>query len=302
MADYTKYIGKIRGIAVMNIAIIGLGLIGGSIGRSIIKNTTHKVYGKDINSDSVLKAKLLRAIDCELAEEDYAKIDMLIVATCPNTAIKIIEEISPKLHDGAIIVDCCGNKKKVVDSMKNLSKIYPKLNYFGGHPMAGREFSGISHSTINLLDRAYFLLVPINAKIAVTAEIKQFLLSLGCLDVVITDEITHDKMISYTSQLAHIVSSAYVKNPLSLKHTGYSAGSFRDMTRVAKLNPTMWTELMMDNKENLVAQIDDIMLHLQEYRQALIADNKEELTLLLQQGNDIKEQAEKMRKLGVNND
>lgn len=286
----------------MNIAIFGLGLIGGSIGRSIIKNTDNVVYGYDVDSESLIKAKLLKAINYTLKEEDYDKMDMVIVATNPKIAIDIINEVSPKLKDGAVVVDCCGNKRIVVDEMRRLAKKYPKIKYYGGHPMAGREFSGISHSTSNLLDRAFFILVTVNGDIVTTANLKAFWLSLGCLNVVITDSETHDEIISYTSQLAHVVSSAYIKNPLSQKHVGYSAGSFRDMTRVAKLNPTMWAELMIENRDNLVWQIDDLIKNLQEYKTAIDNGDEEGLKLLLQQGNDLKESAEKSRKNGVNND
>lgn len=286
----------------MNIAIFGLGLIGGSIGRSIIKNTDNVVYGYDVDSESLIKAKLLKAINYTLKEEDYDKMDMVIVATNPKIAIDIINEVSSKLKDGAVVVDCCGNKRIVVDEMRRLAKKYPKIKYYGGHPMAGREFSGISHSTSNLLDRAFFILVTVNGDIVTTANLKAFWLSLGCLNVVITDSETHDEIISYTSQLAHVVSSAYIKNPLSQKHVGYSAGSFRDMTRVAKLNPTMWAELMIENRDNLVWQIDDLIKNLQEYKTAIDNGDEEGLKLLLQQGNDLKESAEKSRKNGVNND
>lgn len=286
----------------MNVAIFGLGLIGGSIGRSIIKNTSDAVWGSDIDKESVLKAKLLKAITCELKEDDYDKIDMAIVATCPNTAIKIIRDITPRLKDGAIIIDCCGNKKKLVSVMRELSASYPKINFFGGHPMAGREFSGIAHSTAGLLDKSYFLLVPIRPKIEVLTKVKKFWLDLGCGGVVITNESTHDEIISYTSQLAHIVSSCYIKNPLAVKHVGYSAGSFRDMTRVAKLNSEMWAELMMDNNDNLLKQIDELQKHLEEYKNALQTKDSSLLKSLLQEGNDIKEQAEKIRRQGVNYD
>ncbi|MDD7458205.1 MAG: prephenate dehydrogenase [Clostridia bacterium] len=286
----------------MNIAIFGLGLIGGSIGRSIIKNTDNVVYGYDVDSESLLKAKMLKAINHTLKEEDYDKMDMVIVATNPKIAIEIINEVSPKLNDGAVVVDCCGNKRIVVDEMKRLAKKYPKIKYYGGHPMAGREFSGIAHSTSNLLDRAFFILVTVNGDILTTASLKAFWISLGCLNVVITDSETHDEIISYTSQLAHVVSSAYIKNPLSQKHVGYSAGSFRDMTRVAKLNPTMWAELMIENRDNLVWQIEDLIKNLQEYKTAIDNGDEEGLKLLLQQGNDLKESAEKSRKNGVNND
>ena len=283
----------------MNIGIIGLGLIGGSLGRSILKNTSHKVYGKDVNKDVLVKAKLLRAITTELSEQDYKNLDILFVATNPAVAVDIITEACPKLSAGTIVIDCCGTKKVVVECMQQLKNQYTDLYFLGGHPMAGREFSSINHSVSNLFDRAYFLIVPVKANIKILAKIKELLLSIGCLNMVVTTEAKHDELISYTSQLAHIVSSCYIKNPLYNQHVGYSAGSFRDMTRVAKLNPTMWTELMLENKENLITQIEDIEKHLEEYKIALQNDDNSELFRLLDEGNTLKAEADKLHRQGV---
>lgn len=283
----------------MNVGIIGLGLIGGSLGRSIIKNTDHTVFGTDIDNNVIIKAKLLKAINYELEEKDYKNLDFVFVATTPQTATKIITEISPKLKSGAIVMDCCGTKKVVVECMQELKNKHKNLYYLGGHPMAGREFSTISHSVSNLFDRSYFLVVPVRADIKILAKVKELLLAIGCLNMVVTSSVKHDELISYTSQLAHIVSSCYIKNPLYKEHVGYSAGSFRDMTRVAKLNPTMWTELMLENKENLINQIDDIKNHLEEYKIALQNGDANVLFSLLEEGNTLKEEADKLHRQGV---
>lgn len=283
----------------MNIGIIGLGLIGGSLGRSIVKNTNNTVFGTDIDKNVIIKAKLLKAINNELCLEDYKKLDIVFVATNPITATNIIKEICPKLKDGAIVMDCCGTKKIVVECMQELKNKYNNLYFMGGHPMAGREFSTILHSVSNLFDRSYFLIVPVKADIKILALVKELLLQIGCLNMVVTSSIKHDELISYTSQLAHIVSSSYIKNPLYKEHVGYSAGSFRDMTRVAKLNPTMWTELMLENKENLIKQIENIVEHLEEYKLALQNNDSKELFSLLEEGNTLKEQADKLHRQGV---
>ena len=264
------------------------------------KNTKHTVFGKDIDSEAIIKAKLLKAIDYELEEKDYINLDILLIATNPTTATNIIKEVSPKLKKGAVLMDCCGTKKLVISCMMELKDKYP-ISYIGGHPMAGREFSTISHSTANLLDKAYFIVVPVSADIKTLAFVKEFLLSLGCLNMVITSAKKHDEIISYTSQLAHIVSSCYIKNPLYKQHVGYSAGSFRDMTRVAKLNPKMWTELMVENKENLIDQIDNIVGHLLDYKKALQQDDKM-LYNLLEEGNTLKEEADRLHRQGVSDD
>ena len=286
----------------MNIGIIGLGLIGGSLGRSIIRFTDNTVYGRDIDKELIIKAKLLKSINKELTEDDYKKLDMVFVATTPIIATGILDEICPKLKDGAIVMDCCGTKKVVINKMTELKDKYKNLYFLGGHPMAGREFSTISHSVSNLFDKAYFIVVPVKADIKILAKVKEFVISIGCLNMVITSREKHDQIISYTSELAHIVSSCYIKNPLYKEHVGYSAGSFRDMTRVAKLNPKMWTELMLENKENLIDQIDNIVSHLVEYRDALNNDDDKELYKLLDEGNILKEEADRLHRQGVIDD
>jgi len=99
----------------------------------------------------------------------------------------------------------------------------------------------------------------------------------------------HDQMIAYTSQLAHVVSGAYVKNPLSAEHKGFSAGSFLDMTRVARLNETMWTELFLENGDLLLPALDDLILRLNEYRDALASGDPERLLPVLRRGRECKE-------------
>ncbi|MBQ3755131.1 MAG: prephenate dehydrogenase, partial [Clostridia bacterium] len=155
---------------------------------------------------------------------------------------------------------------------------------------------GISHSMATLFDKAFVVLVPVSQDIAKLAVVKNLFLAIGATDVEICNAKKHDGMISYTSQLAHIVSSSYVKNPHCSSHAGFSAGSFRDLTRVAKLNPDMWAELFVENKDYLVNDIDEIIKHLQEYRDAIAEGDEKELRVLLADGVKQKEAAENARK------
>lgn len=281
----------------MNIAIFGLGLIGGSLGRAIIKFTDHKVFGFDIDKQVLQKADLLaaqtRALDLD---NDLKDMDIVIFALCPRAAIKCMNDVVPKLKDGAIVMDICGNKRIIVDEMMRLSEIYPNLFFIGTHPMAGREYSGISHSMATLFDKAFVVLTPVSQDIAKLAVVKNLFLAVGAQDVEICNAKKHDGMIAYTSQLAHIVSSSYVKNPHCASHAGFSAGSFRDLTRVAKLNPDMWAELFVENKDYLVNDIDEIIKHLQEYRDAIAIGDEAQLRILLADGVKQKEAAENARK------
>lgn len=281
----------------MKIGIIGLGLIGGSLGRQIIKNTSHTVYGYDISEDAMLKAQMLNAYHERLdTEAEVIDLDILVVALCPEATIKTILELAPRMKKGGIIIDTCGTKRKVVAAMSELEDMYPDVGFVGVHPMAGREFSGISHSTATLFEHAYIILTPIRTDLESEEKVRAFFLETGCEGITVASAATHDKIIAYTSQLAHVVSSAYIRNPLSETYLGFSAGSFRDMTRVAKLNPDMWTELFTENKDNLIACIDDLRNRLGEYRDALAGGDDVKLKAILEEGTRMKEAAEKMRR------
>ena len=274
----------------MNIAVVGLGLIGGSMAKTIKKNMPqHTVLGADINPQVMMKARLLEAIDAELTPERLAICDMVLVATWPETAVKYVQENASLIRKGATVIDLCGVKRAVCEPLFQLAQENGFL-FVGGHPMAGIEYSGFDHATATLFQNASMILTPPpGVTIQVLAELKHFFRELGFGKVVMTTPEDHDRVIGYTSQLAHVVSSAYVKSPEAMEHHGFSAGSFRDMTRVARLNPQMWTELFMLNREPLMSELDALIEHLNEYRDALANADAETMRTLLQQGTERKE-------------
>lgn len=280
----------------MKIAIIGLGLIGGSLGRTIVKKTDDEVFAFDIDGHAMIEGKLLSAYHKPLTKENIKEMDVVFFSLYPDVLEKVLNEYCPLLKDGALVVDCCGNKRRVVKQMKELSKTYKTLDFISAHPMAGREFSGISHSTASLFEKASMILVPVKADIKRIKELKEYSLSLGFNNVEITTAEKHDEIIAFTSQLAHLVSSSYIKSPTALEFMGFSAGSFRDMTRVARLSPEMWTELTIDNADFLVGEIDNIIGSLTEYKNALKERDKKKMKELLADGNEKKLLSEKMRR------
>ncbi len=279
----------------MNVGIVGLGLIGGSIGRTLVKKTEHKVFAFDKDPKSLLMGELLGAFSEKLSDENIGKIDLLVLSLYQGTVIKVLEDYLPKLKDGAIVMDICGNKRTICNRLKEFSRKYPNLEFISSHPMAGKEFSGIKHSSVNLFDRASMILVPVKADIRSVKKIKELSLQMGFSSAIISTSEEHDKIIAFTSQLAHVISSAYVKSPTASEFLGFSAGSFRDMTRVAKLSPSMWTELMIDNKDNLVREIDYLISNLKDYKDAI--EKADEVTLfnLLEDGNLKKQNYEKLK-------
>lgn len=276
----------------MKIGIVGLGLIGGSLARSIKVHTDFEVYGTDIQAQTMLQANLLGAIDGVLDEESLARCDVVLVALYPAAIVKWITEHQEAFKPGAWVIDCGGVKETVCAPLNALAQ-GKTWHYCGGHPMAGREFSGFRYAKDDLFDRASMILTPPpEAGPEIRTWLKDFFLSIGFRRVQFTTPREHDEMIAYTSQLAHVVSSAYVKCPLAQKHRGFSAGSFADMTRVAKLNEDMWTELFFDNREALLPEINGLIDRLTAYRDALATENYAAMKQLLREGREIKEALE----------
>lgn len=266
----------------MDIGIIGLGLIGGSLGRAILKKTENNiVYGADILPENVEKAKLLNAVNFELDESNISKLDMLIVAVYEKKTVEALDKYVPRLKSGCVVIDVCGNKKGVCAAMRKLQSQYPDKIYAGAHPMAGREFSGLKYSKASLFEKASLILTPVNADLNALSNLKKFFFELGFEKIIYSNAEKHDKMIAYTSQLAHLVSNAYIKNPLFAEHEGYSGSSFKDMTRVGGLNEVMWTELFLNNRENLIGELDFLIERLEGYKEALMKGDGEKLKGLL---------------------
>ena len=280
----------------MKIGIIGLGLIGGSLGRTIVNRTSDTVYAFDISKKAMLDGKLLSAYHKPLDKQDISELDVVFFSLYPDALEETLKEYCPKLKDGCLVCDCCGNKRRVTEQMKNLSKKFPNLEFISTHPMAGREFSGVNHSTATLFDRASMILVPVKASLKTTAWLKQYALDLGFGGVVMSTADKHDEIIAFTSQLAHLVSSSYIKSDTAGQFMGFSAGSFRDMTRVARLSPEMWAQLTIDNSDFLVSEIESLIGSLTEYKTALENKDKETMKKLLADGNEKKLISEKMRR------
>ena len=280
----------------MKIGIIGLGLIGGSLGRTIVNRTLDTVYAFDISKKAMLDGKLLTAYHKPLDEENIKELDVIFFSLYPDALEQALEEYCPKLKDGCLVCDCCGNKRRVSEQMQRLAKKYPKLEFISTHPMAGREFSGVNHSTATLFDKASMILVPVKASLKTTAWLKQYVLDLGFGGVVMSTAEKHDEIIAFTSQLAHLVSSSYIKSETAGQFMGFSAGSFRDMTRVARLSPEMWAQLTIDNSDFLVGEIESLIKSLGEYKSALENKDKETMKKLLADGNEKKLISEKMRR------
>lgn len=276
----------------MIITAVGLGLIGGSMCKAIKKHTNHTVYGADINKETIAMAVSQNAIDSET--DDLGLADITIVSLYPTDAIDYITANADKFKEGSIVIDTCGIKKAVVDSVTPLLESYG-VTFIGVHPMAGREFSGFEYSLDNLFDEASFIITPTDSVPQAKLNLlEDFAYSMHFKKVVFASPEEHDQIIAFTSQLAHVVSNAYIKSPTHRKQLGFSAGSFQDLTRVAKLNEVMWTPLFMLNKEPLCFEIDYIIDRLTEYRDAMQSGNNDLLRELLKEGRILKEETKQL--------
>lgn len=275
----------------MNIGIVGLGLIGGSMAKSAKARTGHTVWGIDLDRETMTLARLCGAIDAPLTDENLPGCDLILVAVCPGAAVRWITEHAPRISQRAAVVDLCGVKRAVVGAVTPVAAQYG-FAYIGGHPMAGKEWGGFSNADGALFAGASMILTPDSrTDMALLEGLKAFFAEVGFANLTFSDPAEHDRIIAFTSQLAHITSSAYVKSPQAQLRRGFSAGSFRDMTRVARLDETMWTELFLDDADYLTDELDALICNLTDYLEALRARDGERLKALLRDGREKKELA-----------
>ncbi len=275
----------------MTVGILGLGLIGGSFARAY-SAAGHTVLAWDTDSTVLSFAKLSSAAAGDLTAQTAPCCDLILLCVYPGAALAWLREMGPKLGSGPVVIDCCGTKRSVTEPGMALAKEHG-FTYLGGHPMAGTQYSGFKYSRSNLFQGAPMVIVPPSRDdIRLLVRVKELLEPAGFGSISVTTAEKHDEMIAFTSQLAHVVSSAYIKSPTALQHQGFSAGSYRDMTRVAWLNPVMWSELFLDNRDNLIRELDILAEHLKEYREALAAGDRETLLRLLEEGKTRKEEVD----------
>ena len=272
----------------MNIGIVGLGLIGGSMAKSTKTRTAHTVWGIDLDQETMMMARMCGAIDAPLTEENLPLCDLILVAIRPGAAIEWVRQNRERIAPTAILVDLCGVKRTVVEAITPIAE-ERGFAYIGGHPMAGREIGGFTSATDSLYVGASMILTPDKRTDMLLLEtLKHFFLDIGFATLTCSDPEEHDRIIAFTSQLAHIVSSAYVKSPEAQRRRGFSAGSFADMTRVARLDEDMWTELFLDDADYLTRELDILSQNLTDYSDALKANNADHLRALLKEGRERK--------------
>lgn len=273
----------------MKIGIVGLGLIGGSFAKVLSMNEKYTVFAYDLDKATLHYAKMTGAISDILTDENIGECDFLIISLYPTATLDYLTKNAGRIKKNSIVIDTAGTKRSVCETGFRVAE-ENGFTFVGGHPMAGTQFSGFKHARDTLYNNAVMVVTPkVNEDLHVLDRVKSLMLDCGFAKINVTDPETHDRLIAFTSQLAHVVSNAYVKSPAALSHKNFSAGSYRDLTRVARLNENMWTDLFLDNKDNLIEELDIIIKNLTDYKTALETGNEEELRSLLREGRIIKE-------------
>lgn len=275
----------------MKVGILGLGLIGGSMARAYAV-AGHTVYAADLDESTLSFAMLSGAVHGRLDEETIPACELLLLAIYPGGSAKWLEDNGCLVNSGALVLDLCGIKQEVCKRCFPVARKYG-FTFVGGHPMAGSHFSGFKYSRADLYKGAPMVLVPPRFDdIDLLQRVKDAMAPCGFGMFSVTTAEEHDRMIAFTSQMPHVLSNAFIKSPTARQHKGFSAGSYKDLTRVAWLNAPMWSELFLENRDNLLFELNTYLDSLTAYRDALEARDGERLTALLEAGKKAKEEVD----------
>ena len=275
----------------MTAGIVGLGLIGGSFAKAYHK-AGERVLAFN-RSKNILDFAIMNCdVNAPLTRDNIGECDIILICIYPEAAGEWLEEMAPYISPHTIVMDACGTKRKVCDLCIPIARRY-HFTFVGGHPMAGTHHSGYKYAAADLYRDQPMVLVPQDpGDINLLDKVKQLLRPAGFGTISVTTAEDHDRLIAFTSQMAHVVSNAFIKSPTAKSHKGFSAGSYKDMTRVAWLNPELWAQLFLENKDNLLNEIQILTDNLARYQSAIEQDDKEALVSLLDEGRRIKEEVD----------
>ena len=275
----------------MTVGILGLGLIGGSLARAYAMDG-HRVLCSVRNENMLSFAMLAGAVEAPLTPDNMGECDLILLAIYPDGSASWLEKNAEFIRKDALVIDCCGVKREICQRCFPVAKQYG-FTFIGGHPMAGTQFSGFKYSRAGLFEGAPMVLVPDRFDdMDLLDRAKKALEPCHFGSFSVTTAAEHDRMIAFTSQMPHIVSNAYIKSPTARSHKGFSAGSYKDLTRVAWLNAPMWAELFLENRDNTLYELDTLIDSLKEYRDAIASGDEAALVALLEDGKRCKEEVD----------
>ncbi|WP_028264313.1 prephenate dehydrogenase [Atopobium fossor] len=280
------------------VGILSLGLIGGSFAKAFVRGG-YTVYAYDVVR-SVMCEALADGIAGELNEKTIGACELIVLAGYPEVCVRWLEAHAHNIASHTLVIDTAGVKRSLCTACNRIAAGH-SWTFIGCHPMAGTQFSGYGKARANMFVNAPLVVcLPQNitpnptdtSNKSICARLRELLEPCGFASFTSATPDFHDEQIAYTSQLAHVVSNAYVKSPAAQAHKGFSAGSYKDLTRVARLNATMWTELFLDNADNLSSEIETLIQNLQAYKDALDTADANALHALLEEGDRLKREAE----------
>ncbi len=295
--------GDFHRSGIKTVGIIGLGLIGGSFAKAYKENSNARVLGYNRSTATTHFAMMDGTLDGELIlnEQDavadtsgnrLSDCDLVIISLYNQAIIDFVKNNAKNFKKGSLVIDAGGLKRRICKECFPIAKENGFI-FAGGHPMAGKKFSGYKYSTGKLYKDASMIIVPDESyDMFLIERIKDALAPCNFGRITVTSADRHDQMIAFTSEMAHIISNAYIKSPTAREHLGFSAGSYKDMTRVAWLNEDMWTEIFMENKDNLIYELDTIINYLGEYKKALETNDSKLLHDILHDGKVAKEEVD----------
>lgn len=275
----------------MKVGILGLGLIGGSLARAFTKSG-HTVLACEKDESVLTFAQLAGVVSAPLNDVNVSDCELILLSVYADASATWLETNGHRINRSALVIDCCGIKQEVCRRCFPVAEKYG-FTFIGGHPMAGSHHSGFKYSRSNLFQGAPMVLVPPRYDDPVLLQrVKDALEPCGFKSFSVTTAEAHDEMIAFTSQMPHIISNAFIKSPTAQSHSGFSAGSYKDMTRVAWLNPQMWAELFLSNKDNILHELDFLISSLQDYKTAIALQDEQKLINLLDEGRKRKEEVD----------
>lgn len=279
-----------------NITVVGLGLIGGSYAMALKELKPNNLWGIDIDLNAIKTAEDMGIIDkgYKDAAEPLSKSDIVIVSLYPEAAIEFIKKYKNDFKRGAVITDTSGIKESIVKEVSDLIPDY--VDFIGGHPMAGRESKGLAFASKDIFKNANYIITPTEKNKKENIKlIEDIARNIGCKNVVLIDSKVHDKIIAYTSAVPHIIAVALMNCDNFDEQRGFFiGGSFRDATRVALINPDLWSELFISNKENILTELEEFENNLSLMKEAI---RKEDVSLMKEIFNKA---GSKRRKLNSN--
>ena len=275
----------------MTAGIVGLGLISGSMAKAF-SAAGHTVYAHNRNKTILDFAILDGAVTAPMDEENIRSCHVILVGLPPEATIDWVKAHASEISPETIVIDLCGTKRVVCDALFPVAKEHG-FTFVGGHPMAGNHNAGFKYAKESLFKGAPMVLCPPEGfDMELLTTVKRLLSPAGFGKFSVTTPAEHDKMIAFTSQMCHVVSNAYIKSPTARMHRGFSAGSYKDLTRVAWLNPDMWAELMLENGDFMLDELNVLIENLTKYRTAIQNKDFDDLRSLLDDGRRIKEEVD----------